>query len=250
MSSERDAAGEGAAIEIRGLQHWFGEGDLKRFVLRGIDLDIAAGRTTFLMGPSGCGKTTLLTLVGGLRSIMAGSVRVLGQQLADARQGALVEARRKIGFIFQHHNLHRSLTLLQNVRMGLEAKGQARASDANDRCMAMLDAVGLADQARKYQDQVSGGQRQRAAIARALVGRPALLLADEPTAALDSRTGREVVELLHRMAGTFGMTVLMVTHDTRILDVADRILDMEDGRIIGEHRSRDATTRQGLQELT
>jgi putative ABC transport system ATP-binding protein len=222
------------AVELRGVEHWFGEGDLRRMVLRSIDLDIAAGKTTFLMGPSGCGKTTLLTLVGALRSVLSGSAKVLGQELAGASQKTMVEVRRRIGFVFQHHNLHRSLTLLQNVRMGLEAKRESGAADASARCMAMLEAVGIADHAHKYQDQVSGGQKQRAAIARALVGSPALLLADEPTAALDSKTGRDVVELMYFVATTRGMTVLMVTHDNRILDIADRILEMEDGRVVGE----------------
>ena len=238
-----------ATIEVRDLQHWFGQGDLKRFVLRELNLDVETGRTTFLMGPSGCGKTTLLTLVGGLRSVMSGSVKVLGHELAGARQVDLVKARRQIGFVFQHHNLHRSLTLLQNVHMGLEAKGEGGVADATDRCIEMLGAVGLADHAHQFQDQVSGGQRQRAAIARARVGRPSLLLADEPTAALDSKTGREVVDLLHEMASTRMMTVLMVTHDPRILDVADRILDMEDGLIIGEHVGGDTSSLKALKEL-
>ncbi len=221
-------------IVIRDLQHWFGEGDLRRMVLRNINLVVERGKTTFLMGESGCGKTTLLTLIGALRSVMAGSVVVLGQELHGADELTMVETRRRIGFIFQNHNLHRSLTLLQNVNMGLEVKGEAGAGDAKDRCMAMLETVGIADHAHKYQDQVSGGQKQRAAIARALVSDPSLLLADEPTAALDKKTGKEVVELMHEIASMRGMTVLMVTHDNRILDIADRILEMDDGRMIGE----------------
>jgi putative ABC transport system ATP-binding protein len=222
------------SIEIAKLRHWYGEGDLKRLILHDIDLSIERGKTTFLMGPSGCGKTTLLTLIGALRSVMEGSVRVLGTELYGATEATMTSVRRKTGFVFQHHNLHRSLTVLQNVRMGLEVKGEAGAKDAVDRCMGVINAVGLADHAAKYQDQISGGQRQRAAIARALVGQPQLLLADEPTAALDSKTGREVIELMQRLASERGMTVLMVTHDNRILDIADRIIEMEDGRIIPE----------------
>jgi putative ABC transport system ATP-binding protein len=222
------------AIEISHLNHWFGAGDVRRMVLRDLNLLVERGKTTFLMGPSGCGKTTLLTLVGALRSVMDGSVRVFGQELFGADESVMVATRRKIGFIFQHHNLHRSLTVLQNVRMGLEVKGQAGDRDADDRCMEVITAVGLADHASKYQDQISGGQKQRAAVARALVGRPDLLLADEPTAALDSKTGREVIELMQRLASDKGMTVLMVTHDNRILDIADRIVEMEDGRILPE----------------
>lgn len=220
------------AIVLERLTHWYGEGELRRPVLRDIDLEVETGRTTFLMGQSGCGKTTLLTLIGALRSVLSGSAVVLGQELAGASQSVMVETRRRIGFVFQHHNLHRSLTLFQNVRMGLEVKGEASGPDARDRCMAALEAVGIADHANKLENQVSGGQKQRAAIARALVSDPKLLLADEPTAALDSKTGRDVVELMQFQATARGMTVLMVTHDNRILDIADRILEMEDGRII------------------
>jgi putative ABC transport system ATP-binding protein len=221
-----------SAVKIAHLNHWYGSGDTRRLVLRDLSLSVEAGKTTFLMGPSGCGKTTLLTLVGALRSVMEGSVKVLGRELTGADEAVLVETRRRCGFVFQHHNLHRSLSVLQNVKMGLEVKGEAGRTDAHDRCMEVITAVGLADHAAKFQDQISGGQKQRAAIARALVGKPDLLLADEPTAALDSKTGREVIELMQGLAAARGMTVLMVTHDTRILDIADRIVEMEDGRIL------------------
>jgi putative ABC transport system ATP-binding protein len=220
------------AVEITHLNHWYGSGDTRRLVLRGLSLTVEAGKTTFLMGPSGCGKTTLLTLVGALRSVMEGSVKVLGRELNGADESVLVETRRRCGFVFQNHNLHRSLTVLQNVKMGLEVKGEAGCTDAGDRCMEVIAAVGLSDHAAKFQDQISGGQKQRAAIARALVGKPDLLLADEPTAALDSKTGREVIELMQALAAARGMTVMMVTHDTRILDIADRIVEMEDGYIL------------------
>jgi putative ABC transport system ATP-binding protein len=222
------------AIEIRHLNHWFGDGETRRMVLRDLNFTVEPGKTTFLMGPSGCGKTTLLTLVGALRSVLEGSLCVLGRNLSGADEATLVAIRRRIGFVFQHHNLHRSLTVLQNVRMGLEVKGQSGDADARDRCMEVIAAVGLAEHANKYQDQISGGQKQRAAVARALVGKPDLLLADEPTAALDSKTGRDVIELMQRLAKDRGMTVVMVTHDTRILDIADRIVEMEDGRILEE----------------
>ena len=143
----------------------------------------------------------------------------------------MIQLRRQIGFIFQHHNLHRSLTLYENVRMGLEVKGEAGHGDARKRCLRALEEVGIREHASKYQEQVSGGQRQRAAIARALVGKPALILADEPTAALDAKTGRDVVLLMRKLALTMGATILMVTHDSRILDVADRVIEMEDGSI-------------------
>ncbi|MGL4405365.1 MAG: ATP-binding cassette domain-containing protein, partial [Notoacmeibacter sp.] len=226
------------AIDVNCLNHWYGSGQLKKQVLRDINLQVERGKATFLMGQSGCGKTTVLTLIGALRSVMEGSVKVLGQELAGASERQLVEARRNTGFVFQHHNLHRSLTLLQNVKMGLEVKGEAGRPDANDRCMAMLEAVGIADHAQKRQDSVSGGQKQRAAIARALVGEPGLLLADEPTAALDKATGREVVELMHSIASSRGMTILMVTHDNRVLDIADRIIEMDDGKIVDDTHQR------------
>jgi putative ABC transport system ATP-binding protein len=219
------------AVELTGLNHWYGEGALRKQVLFDIDLQVAAGEVVFLMGPSGCGKTTILTLVGALRSVQEGSGKVLGAELAGADEASLVASRRKIGFIFQNHNLHRSLTALENVRMGLEAQGGRMPPDADARCLAMLETVGLADHAWKRQDKLSGGQRQRVAIARALVAEPSIVLADEPTAALDKQTGYDVIALIRRLARERGMTVLMVTHDNRILDLADRIVEMEDGRL-------------------
>jgi putative ABC transport system ATP-binding protein len=240
------------AVLLRGLSHSYGEGSLRKQVLFDIDLQVAAGEVVFLMGPSGCGKTTILTLVGALRSVQDGSVRVLGRDLAGAAEAELVATRRTIGFIFQNHNLHRSLTTLENVRMGLEAQGGRLPADADARCLAMLETVGLSDHAWKRQDKLSGGQRQRVAIARALVAEPRMVLADEPTAALDRQTGHDVIALIRRLARERGMTVLMVTHDNRILDLADRIVEMEDGRIIetaspgGEPAPRDCgRTLQG-----
>ncbi len=220
------------AIEIHGLSHWYGEGALKKQVLFDIDLSVARGEVVFLMGPSGCGKTTILTLLGALRSVQKGEVRVDGVELFGAGEKQVVACRRKIGFIFQNHNLHRSLTALENVRMGLEAQGKRLAVDADARCLAMLAIVGLADHAHKRQDKLSGGQRQRVAIARALIADPKIVLADEPTAALDSTTGYEVIALIRRLARERGMSVLMVTHDNRILSLADRIVEMEDGQLI------------------
>ncbi len=221
------------AVALSGLSHWYGTGDTRRQVLFDLSLVIPQGEVVFLMGPSGCGKTTVLTLVGGLRSVQQGSVRVVGRELAGANEAGLIANRRNCGFIFQAHNLHRSLTALENVRMGLEAQGRGLPPDADERCRRMLAVVGLEDHAAKRQDQLSGGQRQRVAIARALVAEPPLILADEPTAALDRQTGHDVVALMRRVARNRGMTVLMVTHDNRVFDLADRILEMEDGRIVG-----------------
>lgn len=222
----------GLAIALDGVNHGYGLGSARRQVLFDLSLGIRRGEVVFLMGPSGCGKTTVLTLVGALRSVQQGRVDVLGHALAGADEAALVRARRRVGFIFQGDNLHRSLTAMQNVRMGLEARGEAGRPGAAARCMTMLEAVGLGDHAGKRQNALSGGQKQRVAIARALVAAPELVLADEPTAALDSRTGRDCVRLLRDLAHEKGTTVLMVTHDNRILDLADRILCMEDGRLV------------------
>lgn len=230
------------AVAISDLTHWFGEGDMRRQVLFDVDLVVERGEVVFLMGPSGCGKTTILTLVGGLRSVQKGSVRVGGHELNGADEAARIANRRSCGFVFQAHNLHRSLTALENVRMGLEAQGKPLDGTANQKCREMLDTVGLSDHVHKRQDQLSGGQKQRVAIARALVAQPALILADEPTAALDRQTGYEVVELMQRIARARGMTVLMVTHDNRVFDLADRILEMEDGRIVGRQNG-DARTQ-------
>jgi putative ABC transport system ATP-binding protein len=184
-----------------------------------------------MTGPSGSGKTTLLTLVGGLRSVQFGSLQVLGQELYGATAKQLTQARRHHGYIFQAHNLHGSLTALENVRMGLELHPNFSISEMQARSAAMLEQVGLGDRLNYYPDDLSGGQKQRVAIARALVSHPKIVLADEPTAALDSKSGRDVVNLMQALAKEQGCTILLVTHDNRILDIADRIVDMEDGRL-------------------
>jgi putative ABC transport system ATP-binding protein len=222
------------AIRIRGLNHWFGEGGARKQVLFDISFQVQPGELVLLMGPSGCGKTTILTLVGALRSVQQGSISLFGQELAGATEKDLVVRRRRIGFIFQSHNLHRSLDAIENVRMGIEAQGLGLPKDADMRCSRMLAMVGLAEHMHKHQDKLSGGQRQRVAIARALVAEPRIILADEPTAALDSKTGYETIRLIRDLARERGMSVLMVTHDSRILDLADRIITMEDGRLLSE----------------
>jgi len=223
-----------AAIAVRDLCHWYGRGEARRQVLLNVELLINPGEVVLLTGPSGCGKTTLLTLVGALRQVQQGSVQLFGQELhgADRRQRQLL--RRRIGMIFQGHNLLRCLSAEQNVQMGADLLPQLGYRVRRDQSREWLRAVGLGDHLDKLPHDLSGGQKQRVAIARALAARPELLLADEPTAALDSRTGREVVELLRRLARDQGCAVLMVTHDPRILDVADRLLRMEDGRLFAE----------------
>ncbi|RCL53496.1 MAG: ATP-binding cassette domain-containing protein [Synechococcus sp. MED-G71] len=218
-----------AVIRASALCHSYGKGSMRRRVLQGIDVEIQPGEVVLLTGPSGCGKTTLLTLIGALRSVQEGQLDVLGVPLRGANAGQRRRVRERIGMIFQGHNLLRCLTAEQNVQMGADLL-PGRSYDAR-RGLARewLRAVGLGDQLRKLPHDLSGGQKQRVAIARALAAQPELLLADEPTAALDGRTGREVVELLRRLAREQGCGVLMVTHDPRILDVADRLLEMEDG---------------------
>jgi putative ABC transport system ATP-binding protein len=232
-----------AAVAVQRLSHVFGEGVARRQVLFDLDLTIGRGEIVILMGPSGCGKTTLLTLVGALREPQSGSVRTLGQELNGADRKAQIAVRRRIGFIYQSHNLHESMTAFENVRMGLEVQGPAAMLNARQRCAEMLAAVGLSDKLDAYPAKLSGGQKQRVAIARALVSKPDLVLADEPTSALDKATGRQIVDHLHELAKDQGSAILMVTHDNRILDIADRILEMEDGRIISE--SRGAASNDG-----
>ncbi len=224
--------GGGDPIELRGIGYAYGAGELARPVLRDVDLSVGPGEIVLLTGPSGSGKTTLLTLIGALRAVQAGSAVVLGQQLAGASESRRVALRRCIGFIFQQHNLLGFLTARQNVAMALEFDGATRESERLARAGAMLEAVGVGDRADASPANLSGGQRQRVAVARTLAGRPGLILADEPTAALDKRSGGEVVRLLRGLAKRQGVPILLVTHDPRILDIADRIVAMEDGRIV------------------
>jgi putative ABC transport system ATP-binding protein len=219
-------------IQIQNLNHSFGKHNLQIPVLRDINLEIPAGEITILTGPSGSGKTTLLTLIGALRSMQTGSLKVLDRQLLGAKQTQLVQTRSNIGYIFQAHNLLKSLTAWENVTMPL--KLHPHITDRQTRAINILAAVGLADRTHYYPDNLSGGQKQRVAIARALVSKPQLILADEPTAALDSKSGREVVTLMQKLAKEQNCTILMVTHDNRILDVADRIIQMEDGCLISD----------------
>lgn len=220
-----------AVISIRNLDHYFGSGQLCKQVLFDINLEIHAGEIVIMTGPSGSGKTTLLTLVGGLRSAQSGSLQILGQELCGASANRLTLARRQNGYIFQAHNLHHSLTALQNVKMGLELHGHLSVAEMQERAAKMLECVGLGNRLNYYPDGLSGGQKQRVAIARALVSHPKIVLADEPTAALDSKSGRDVVNLMQTLAKEQGCTILLVTHDNRILDVADRIVRMEDGKL-------------------
>jgi putative ABC transport system ATP-binding protein len=224
-------------VEIENLSHYAGARSLKKQILFDISLTIQSQEIVILTGPSGSGKTTLLTLMGGLRTVKHGSLKFMGRELRKANQWTLTQARRRIGYVFQAHNLLDFLTARQNVQMALEYWKGMPASESRARAEAMLRAVNLEQHIHKYPSQLSGGQKQRVAIARALVGNPRLILADEPTASLDSKTGREVVELMQQLAREKGCAILLVTHDNRILDVADRIIHLEDGHLVRDEAS-------------
>jgi putative ABC transport system ATP-binding protein len=229
-----EAATRGSAgapvVRAEGLSFAFGAGELRKQILFDLDLQIGTGEVVLLTGPSGSGKTTLLTLVGALRSVQEGRLEVLGEELNGASDDRLMRVRRRIGFIFQAHNLIEFLTARQNVEMVFNLHPEVTRAEACGRAAHLLETVGLADRADYHPSRLSGGQRQRVAIARALAGGPRLVLADEPTAALDGHTGRGVVDLLRSLAREQGCPVLMVTHDNRVLDIADRTVHMEDGR--------------------
>lgn len=218
------------ALRIRGLEHDFGEGELRKQVLFQNNLDVYEGEIVIMTGPSGSGKTTLLTLIGTLRTVQKGSLRVLGRELFGASPRELVATRRNIGFIFQAHNLFGSLTAMQNVSMAMELF-DFTAQERQRRSAELLDRLQLGHRLNYRPESLSGGQKQRVAIARGLAHSPKIVLADEPTAALDEASGREVVTLFQELAQQQRVTILMVTHDNRILDVADRIVNMVDGRI-------------------
>ncbi|WOF75157.1 ATP-binding cassette domain-containing protein [Parvibaculaceae bacterium PLY_AMNH_Bact1] len=224
--------GPQSPIHIKGLNHWFGSGEARKQALFDINLTIERGSLVILMGASGSGKTTLLTLAGCLRDVQDGSAQLLGQELNGAGDDVLVACRRRLGFIFQAHNLHESLTAMQNVRMGLDVHGPQARKDWKAPATHLLNLVGLGDRLDYLPGNLSGGQKQRVAVARALVGNPDIVFADEPTAALDKESGHQVVSLLKRLGTERNTTTLMVTHDNKVLEMADRIITMEDGRIV------------------
>jgi len=221
------------------LQHSYGEGDLRKQVLFDNNLDAYEGEIVIMTGPSGSGKTTLLTLIGTLRTVQEGSLRVLGREVHGASPRQRIRTRQNIGFIFQAHNLFGSLTAMQNVSMGMELHDWTR-PQLKQRAADLLTRLGLGHRLNYKPDSLSGGQKQRVAIARGLAHGPKLVLADEPTAALDEKSGREVVTLFQELAREQNVTIVMVTHDNRILDVADRVVNMVDGRIKSDVVVREA----------
>jgi putative ABC transport system ATP-binding protein len=236
-------------IHIEILAHHYGKGNLRKQILFDVNVEIPQGEIVIVTGPSGSGKTTLLTLVGALRSAQAGSVRVLGEELRDGSPATLEKVRRQIGFIFQQHNLLGALTAVQNVELGLRVTGRYKGAELRKTALAMLEAVGLGQRVHYKAEALSGGQRQRVAIARALAAAPSMLLADEPTASLDKQSGREVVDRMKVLAKEQGCTILLVTHDNRILDIADRIVHLEDGRLSNFSDSVLANTQHMMQLL-
>ena len=234
----RPAAPE-PAVRVHGLNHYYGEGEARNQVLFGNSIDIPAGQLVVMTGPSGAGKTTLLTLIGALRSVHEGRIEVLGRDLSRLGGGDLVEVRRDIGFIFQMHNLFDALSAYENVKMAAQlANGEL--GDMRQRCAGILERLGLGHRIDHKPRFLSGGERQRVAIGRALVNQPRLILADEPTAALDKDSTMNVINLLKQTTIDYGAAVMMVTHDHRIIDSADRLVHMVDGRIMSDVVLHDA----------
>ncbi|MEM9246462.1 MAG: cyclic nucleotide-binding domain-containing protein, partial [Cyanobacteria bacterium P01_F01_bin.153] len=233
---------------VKSLNHYYGNGNLRQQVLFDIELTINPGEFVIMTGPSGSGKSTLLSLIGCLRSVQEGSLQVLGQQLKGMNDAQRTRIRRNFGYIFQASNLLSFLTVERNIATSLKLQGIRDRQTRRRYTIDILESVGLTPQLKSYPRQLSGGQKQRAAIAGALVTQPKLVLADEPTAALDSQTGRQTIELIHRLAKEQGSAVLMVTHDPRILDVADRIIQVEDGRLGLAYSQEISLALPGLRE--
>ena len=221
-----------AIVEVRGLTKVYGSGAAEVRALDAVDLEVRQGEFVTVMGPSGCGKSTLLNLLGGLDTPTAGTISIDGQILGDLADDRLTELRRRrIGFVFQFFNLIPVLDAVENASLPLRLDG---ARDATQRASAWLDRVGLGQRLHNRPDQLSGGQQQRVAVARALSTEPALVLADEPTGNLDSRSATEIGELLQQISSDWRRSVLMVTHDPRIASFAERLVLMRDGSIVDD----------------
>jgi putative ABC transport system ATP-binding protein len=230
------AAANAKAIEIRNLDYAFGVGEARKQVLYDISLDLAPGEFAIMTGPSGSGKTTLLSLVGALRQAQGGQLHAIGQDLNAFGPGDVERYRRQLGFIFQLHNLFPALTAFQSIQMAADLHPDP-AEDQAARITTLLTKLGLGERLHYKPEKLSGGQRQRVAIARALIHRPRLLLADEPTAALDADNTEIVLDMFHRLADEQGTTVLMVTQDARVFEAADRLIHLVDGRVDQDTRT-------------
>jgi putative ABC transport system ATP-binding protein len=234
------ATGDAALVRAGNVDFFYGEGESRFQVLFDIALEVLPGQLIVMTGPSGSGKTTLLTLIGALRSLQQGRLQVLGRDLSRLGARELVRVRREIGFIFQMHNLFEALSAFENVKMALRLSGGLSAAEMRHRGVAMLERLGLGHRIDHKPRALSGGQRQRVAIARALANRPKLVLADEPTAALDPDSTRNVVRLFKELTIADGTAIVMVTHDHRIIELADRLVHMVDGRIVSDVMLNDA----------
>ena len=227
-----DAAADELAVLCQGVKKHYGDGSARVTALRGIDLDVRRGELMMLVGPSGCGKTTLISVIAGILNPDEGICRVFGREFAQMSEAEKTRHRgHTIGFVFQSFNLIPALTAAQNVSVPLLIKGMPR-KEALDRAGQLLDRVGLGDRRTSLPSQLSGGQQQRVAIARSLVHDPRLVVCDEPTSALDHETGQRVMALLREVGLSEGRSLVIVTHDARIFDFADRIARMDDGRVL------------------
>jgi putative ABC transport system ATP-binding protein len=234
--------GRPAAIRTRGLRKTYGEGGLAVDALAEVDLEIAAGEFVVMLGPSGSGKTTLLNVIGGIEPPTSGTVEVGGQSLSGLDERERTEFRRNtVGFIFQFFNLIPTLTALENVQLVAEL------SSGPDRSEEMIERVGLSDRSNHFPAQLSGGEQQRVAVARALAGRPRILLGDEPTGALDLETGGLVLGLLRELSDELDRTMILVTHNAAIAAMADRVLSLRDGRIVGDRWNPEPVSAEELQ---
>ena len=223
-------------IEAVDVVKFLGSGPGRVEALKGVSLSLVGGELTLLMGPSGSGKTTLLSILGCMLSPTTGTIRILGRSTAGALPEQLAEIRREhVGFIFQSYHLFPTLTAVENVRLTLDVCGN-RSSLAAAKARTALEIVGLAAKTKAFPRELSSGEQQRVAIARAIVGKASAILADEPTAALDSANGQAIMSVLSGIAKDRSRAVLVVTHDPRILSFADRVVRIEDGRLVGEER--------------
>jgi len=216
-------------IEVADIQKIYEEGSVRVHAVKGVTLSVDAGELVLLMGPSGSGKTTLLSMMGCILKPTKGSLRIMGEEVINWNENSLpLTRRRHIGFIFQHFNLLSALTALENVEVSLNLKG-IKGKEGNRIARDLLEQVGLGDRCDFLPMDLSGGEKQRVSIARALAGKPSIILADEPTGNLDSQTGRKVIELIKQLAVKESKSIVIVTHDSRITDLADRIYHIEDG---------------------
>ncbi|WP_029014972.1 ABC transporter ATP-binding protein [Niveispirillum irakense] len=218
-------------VIVDNLTYTYGKGTLSRQVLKGVSFQANDGEVLIITGPSGSGKTTMLTIIGALRPFAQGRVEIHGVDLKGLDTRGLLDIRKRIGFVFQKHNLLKSLTVYENVEASLHGLPESSEETNRPRAHAMLRAVGLEGRGHGYPDAMSGGEQQRVAVARALVRLPDLIIADEPTASLDAASGRLVMAAMRDLATKLGCVVMIATHDERVFDIADRRLHMNDGRL-------------------